>query len=275
MTITLADYQANRARFAVTRDLLDRVLAEIQPLVIEALGAHASRHVLDLGRLPVIPIMTTRETHGGWGEAMPVWFKPYERPIPLYCLDNWALFASLYRAAFGSPASDTHFTIENLVRVMLASNVLMPFLPSTQGAGRFLRHGAWTMLLAICWLEPAARDAWLDLHQCGAQALADALRPLPDEDALDRALLQVESDGLLAMEQARLTDEHRIAAFFANMTLTRDYVRILQGVCLNVAALGSHYGTDWRAWVFQAVNVHYRLPGFGLKEIRQWLDRPS
>jgi len=26
---------------------------------------------------------------------MPLWFKPYDRPVPLYCLDNWALFALL------------------------------------------------------------------------------------------------------------------------------------------------------------------------------------
>jgi hypothetical protein len=149
MTPTLADCVAFRARFAVTRELAQSALAWAQPLAREALGIHAQRQTLVDGELPAHLVMTTPATNGSWGELMPVWFKPYERPVPLYCLDNRALFALLYRRAFGPEAEASAFTIDNLRRVVVGADLLIPFLPGTDGAGRFLRYGVLPMLLAM------------------------------------------------------------------------------------------------------------------------------
>jgi hypothetical protein len=109
MTVTLDVYLNDRERYAVDRMQVQQVLNSVQQSAIDALGMHATRHALWDGWLPVNPVMTTPETNGGWGELMPVWFKPYERPMPLYCLDNWALFAGLYREAFGLTGPAEHF----------------------------------------------------------------------------------------------------------------------------------------------------------------------
>jgi hypothetical protein len=118
-------------------------------LAREALAIHAQRQTLVDGELPAHLVMTTPATNGSWGELMPVWFKPYERPVPLYCLDNRALFALLYRRAFGPEAEASAFTIDNLRRVVVGADLLIPFLPGTDGAGRFLRYGVLPMLLAM------------------------------------------------------------------------------------------------------------------------------
>src|SRR3972149_4202610 len=151
---TFTKYLESRPRFAVTRERAQAALAWAQPLAMEALGIHTQRQTLVEGELPAYIVMTTPETNGGWGELMPVWFKPYERPVPIYCLDNWTLFALLYRSSFGEEAGASAFTVENLVRVVIGADLLIPFLPGTDGAGRFLRHGTLPVLLAVLWLEP-------------------------------------------------------------------------------------------------------------------------
>ena len=96
------EYLNLRQRFGVSRDLAARVLAGAEPLARRVLGVHARRDMLDLGdELPVIPIVRPADDNGGWGELMPVWFKPYERPVPLFILDNWALTALVWRAWLG------------------------------------------------------------------------------------------------------------------------------------------------------------------------------
>src|SRR3990172_463142 len=115
---TFTNYLASKSRFAVTRAMAQAALAWAQPLAMETLGIHTQRQTLVEGELPAYIVMTTPETNGGWGELMPVWFKPYERPVPIYCLDNWTLFALLYRSALGLDADLSAFTIENLVRVI-------------------------------------------------------------------------------------------------------------------------------------------------------------
>ena len=272
MLPTLAEYLELRPRFAVTRERAQRALAWAQPLAMEALGIHTQRQTLVEGELPAYVVLTTPETNGGWGELMPVWFKAYERPVPLYCLDNWVLFALLYRSACGPDVDVSTFTVENLVRVVVGADLLIPFLPGTDGAGRFLRHGALPILLAILWLEPEARNAWLAMHDCGARHFA-VENDLSRVENLGEYLERVEHDAWLVPEREPVAGEASVSAFLADATRTRQYAMLFGGLCLGVSALAADYGIDWRQWIFQAVNVAYRLPGFGLDQIAAWLSR--
>jgi hypothetical protein len=305
---TFVEYVELRASFTVTRDLAQRALAWAQPFAIEALGIHVQRQTLVDGELPAYVVPTTPETNGGWGELMPVWFKPYDRPVPLHCLDNWALFALLYRSAFGRDADLSAFSVENLARVVLGADLLIPFLPGTDGAGRFLRHGALPILLAILWLEPDVRDAWLALHERGARKfatdndLSHVLRsPRPDprtrqaraggggsepEGAVENPstalraglgewLERVENEAWLVPERGTVVDEATVGAFLGDTDRVSQYAMLFGGLCLGVSALAAGYGVDWRKWVFQAVNVDYRLPDFGLRDITTWLKSLS
>ena len=272
MPPTAAEYLQLRGSFAVTREVAQSALSWAQPLAMEALGIHTQRQTLVEGELPAYAVMTTPETNGGWSEFMPVWFKPYERPVPLYCLDNWALFALLYRSAFGPGADTSAFTVETLVRVIIGADLLIPFLPGTDGAGRFLRHGALPVLLAILWLEPETRDAWLAMHECGAREFA-AEHHLNQVDNLSEWLERIENDAWLAPEREPVAGEAAVKAFLADSTRLPQYSALFGGLCLSVSALAASRGIDWRAWVFQAVNVGYRTPDFGLNEISDWLAK--
>ncbi len=268
--LTLADYMALRPRFAVTRDLAQQALSLAQPLAMEALGVHTQRQTLVEGELPAYVVATTPETNGGWAELMPVWFKPYERPVPLYCLDNWALFALLYRSAFGPDADTTAFTVENLVRVVVGADLLIPFLPGTDGAGRFLRHGALPILLATLWLEPETRAAWLAMHNCGAQKFA-AENGLRQVENLSGWLERIENEAWLVPEREPVAGQAAVSAFLADAARLTQYSMLFGGLCLSVTALAVALGSDWQGWVFQTVNVGYRSPEFGLAEIDAWL----
>lgn len=266
----LPEYRALRRDFAVTRELAQGALAWAQPLAMQALGIHTQRQTLVDGELPAYIVMTTPETNGGWSELMPVWFKPYERPVPLYCLDNWALFALLYRAAFGPDVDVSAFRVESLVRVVMGADLLIPFLPGTEGAGRFLRHGALPILLAILSFEPETRAAWLTMHDCGAKRFA-AAHQLNQIERLSDWLEQVEDDAWLVPEQGPVAGEASVNAFLTDATRLSQYAALFGGLCLSVAALARAWGDDWRRWVYQAVNVGYRTPEFGLNEITDWL----
>ena len=268
----LTEYLELRSRFAVTRDLAQRALARAQPSAMEALGIHAFRQTLVEAELPAYLVMTTPETNGGWGELMPLWFKPYERPVPLYCLDNWALFALLYRSAFGPDADTAAFTVEHLVEVVVGADLLLPFLPGTDGTGRFLRHGALPILLAILWLEPEARKAWLAMHDCGARHFA-AASGLSHPENLAQHLEQVEQEAWLVAENAAVAGETAISAFLADSARACPYAMLFGGLCLGVSALVADCGVDWRQWIFQTVNVAYRSAAFGLDQIASWLSR--
>jgi hypothetical protein len=240
---------------------------------MEALGIYTQRQTLVEGELPVYLVMTTPETNGGWGELMPVWFKPYERPVPLYCLDNWALFAGLYRSAFGA-ADTSAFTIENLVRVVVGADLLIPFLPGTEGAGRFLRHGLLPILLASVWLESETRDAWLALHESGARQFM-ARQTVPGTTQPADWLEGIENDAWLVPEQGVVAGEVAVRAFLSDVSRAAQFAALFGGMCLSLSALVSAWGVEWRRWVFQAVNVGYRLPNFGLDEIAAWLARTA
>jgi hypothetical protein len=202
---------------------------------------------------------------------MPVWFKPYERPVPLYCLDNWALFAVMYRSAFGPEADLSAFTSKNLARVIIGADLLIPFLPSTDGAGRFLRHGALPILLSILWLEPAARDAWLLMHAGGARLFA-ADNNLRHVENLGEWLEHVENMAWLVPERERVAGETAVRDFLADADRVGSYRRLFGGLCLSVSALANALGIDWRQWIFQTINVAYRLPSFGSTELVGWLE---
>lgn len=273
MMPTPADYLDFRSRFAVTRELAQRALSWAQPLALEALGIHARRQTLLEGELPAYIVMTTPETNGGWGEFMPVWFKPYERPVPFYCLDNWALFALFYWSAFGPAVDEAEgaaFTVENLVRVVIGADLLIPFLPGTDGAGRFLRHGALPVLLASLWLEPETREIWLKLYDRGAHRFAIENRPAPVEN-VGEWLERVENEAWLVPERAPAAGEAAVRALLARTEEVRLYRALFGGLCLGMSALAAARGVEWRSWVFQAVNVGYRTPDFALSEITSWL----
>jgi hypothetical protein len=270
----LASYREFRSRFSVSPDLARRALAWAQPLAMQALGIHTQRQTLVEGELPAYLLMTRPETNGGWGELMPVWFKPYERPVPLYCLDNWGLFASLYFSAFGLETDHPAFSVKNLVRVVMGADLLIPFLPGTAGVGRFLRHGALPILLSILWLEPDARDAWLAMHISGARTLAGEHEVTPTRNLADW-LESVEADAWLAPTRELIAGEGAVAAFLADATRAPQYQALFRGLCLSVASLAAAWGVDWRRWVFQAVNVGYRTREFALADIVAWLGRTA
>ena len=272
-TPTVSEYNQLRPAFTVTRDIAQRALTWAQPLAMEALGIQTRRQTLVEGELPAYLVMTTPESHGGWGELMPVWFKAYERPVPLYCLDNWALFAGLYRSAFGPDADLSAFTLENLSRVVISADLLIPFLPGTDGAGRFLRHGVLPLLLAILWLEPATRDAWLMMHACGAQIFA-AENNLRHIENLGEWLEHVENEAWLVPERERIAGETAVRGFLTDTDRAKPYGSLFGGLCLGISALAAALGVDWRQWTFQTINVAYRLPDFGLTEIAAWLNQP-
>ena len=269
--LSFTNYLDSKSRFAVTRAMAQAALAWAQPLAMEALGIHTQRQTLVEGELPAYIVMTTPETNGGWGELMPIWFKPYERPVPLYCLDNWTLFALLYRSSFGEEANAETFNIENLLRVVIGADLLIPFLPSTDGAGRFLRHGAMPILLSILWLEPDVREAWLAMHERGARKFAEESR-LEQIENISGYLERIENDAFLVPEQKKVVNESAARSFLDDAAHVNQYRALFSGLCLSVTSLADALGTDWRRWIFQAINVGYRTPEFGVTEIGAWLN---
>jgi hypothetical protein len=65
-------YLELRQRFRISRELAVETLAWAEPLARKALGVHAQRDQMDLGEaLQYLPVMTSAEDNGGWGELMP------------------------------------------------------------------------------------------------------------------------------------------------------------------------------------------------------------
>lgn len=256
-------YLELRQRFAVSRELALTTLGCVEPLARQALGAHAKRDMLELGdELHLIPVLTSPADNGGWGELMPVWFKPYERPLPIFILDNWAMPALVLQHWMGK--TGPAFNVENLLTTFVGSSVLIPFLPATQRGGVFLRHGALTMLLGFLWLPAVDREAWLPALRAGGRRFAEVYG-LREQMDLAEALGRVEAEAFLAAEGNRIGGEEKIRAFLADEERFTVYAALFGGLCFSVSALYDWYGPDWEAWVFQAVNVHYRYANFGLE----------
>jgi hypothetical protein len=224
-------YLASKPRFVVTREMAQAALTWAQPLAMETLGIHTQRQTLVEGELPAYIVMTTPETNGGWGELMPVWFKPYERPVPLYCLDNWTMFALLYRSSFGDEANVEAFNIKNILRVVIGADLLIPFLPSTDGAGRFLRHGAMPILLSILWLEPDAREAWLAMHLSGARKFAEESR-LQNIENVSSYLEKIENKAFLVPEQKKRSSTNPPFDLFSTTRQARINIAPCSAVCV-------------------------------------------
>ncbi len=262
-------YLALRRRFAVSRELAAATLAWAEPLARKALGVHARRDQLGLGdSLPYLCYPTTGADNGGWGELMPVWFKPYERPLPIFVLDNWALVALLWEQWLGDlePVVDA----ADLARIFLGGDLLIPFLPPVQGGGNFLRHGALPLSLAVLWLERAARDAFLAGCEAGARRFT-ATHGLADRPDLGPYLAQVEFEAFFLAEGRQIAGAAAVRAFLADPAQFDAYAALFGGLCLSLAALHAAYGPDWESWIFQTMNVAYRLKDFGLAPLARWL----
>ena len=295
--LTIADYRSHKSRFAVDRDLVRRSLAICEPLVIEALSVLAQPH-LWRGELPVYPVMTTPQANGGWGHLMPVWFKPQDRPIPLYALDNWTLFALVYAQSFG-PSDEARrlvsqvFTVESVVRVVVGTQLQLPFLPSTQGRGRFFRHGMLPFLLSILWLEEDERRAWFRLHELGARRFIErrsptshALRLSPTANALPAWLDELEHTIFGRLERNAVTSDQAVTALLCGSDDAGDspelpsllslYQDMFGAVCLGITALAAHYRNKsldaWRDWIMQELIMPYRMHDYGIEAITSLLQ---
>ena len=268
-TPTYDRYLEYRKNFAVSKALVQNTLAWAEPLARKALGVHSKRDNLDMGeRLQYILSMTTATENGGWGELMPVWFKPYERPLPIYVLDNWAMTALLWQ--FWLDDAGPEFSVENLLKIFAGGDLMIPFLPGVQSGGRFLQHGALPILLGVLWLEPVDRDAFLAAIGSGATRFAESY-DLAQTDDLGEFLGRVEFEALFMAEGSKIGGEKKIRAFLADEAQFASYAALFGGLSFSLASLHNWYGVDWESWIFQVVNLDYRLPHFGLKAWAKWL----
>lgn len=293
--LTFADYQRYHSLFAVDQDLIRRIIAACEPLVIEALSVFTRPH-LWRGELPIYPVLTTPQENGGWGHLMPVWFKPQDRPVPIYALNNWALFALVYAHSFGSSAKARQlvqqvFTLENVVRVVVGTNLQLPFLPPTQGHGSFFRQGMLPFLLSILWLEEEARQAWLHLHELGAQHFIVSHNLTTHADPV-AVLTELEYAIFSRLERNTITNEEAVAAFLtakANSinsdaptetpSLLTLYQAMFGAINLGVTALAAYYHIKsletWRDWILQEIIIPYRMPDYGVEAIKTLVKREA
>jgi len=265
-----------------------RSLSACEPLAIEALSIYAQRHLWQ-DALPYFSVMTTPVENGGWGHLLPMWFKPHERPVPFYSLDNWALFALYYAQSFGpSPEAagllDTFFSVESLVQVVAGSNLLLPFLPSTQGTGVFFRHGMLPYLLSVLWLDKDHTEAWLRLHELGAERFI-ATQTLQNEDDPVERLKEMEFQVFGRIERNTIDSEKAVEGFLAEHSKDKDeslassYQLLFGAINLGVTALACEYASkpleDWRSWIYQELSFPYRLPEYAAQAIGNMLTRTN
>jgi hypothetical protein len=291
--LTFTDYQHYCRLFSVDYELIRRSIAACEPLVIEALSVFARPH-LWRDELPVYPVLTTPPENGGWGHLMPLWFKPQDRPVPVYALNNWALFALVYAHSFGP--SDTArqlaqqvFTVENLVRVVVGTNLQLPFLPTTQGRGSFFRQGMLPFLLSILWLEEDTCRAWLHLHELGSRYFI-ALHNLPISADPVAVLTELEYAIFSQLERNTVTSDEAVAAFLAptansmnretpakTSSLLTLYQAMFGAINLGVTALAAYYRHKpleaWRDWILQEFIIPYRMPDYGVEAIKTLVKR--
>lgn len=276
--LTYESYLQRKDRFAVDKDLVRRTLASCEPQVIRVLGPFAQRHVWQ-GGLPYHAVMRSPKDNGGWGHLMPMWFNPSERPVPYFTLNNWALFSLVYEASFGPSheareMAQRHFHIENLVRVVGGSNLALPFLPSTQGVGLFLRHGMLPYLLAILWLPEADRRGWLRLHELAAQRFinANALSKVKD---IVLFLRNLEFEIFGHLEGSQIDDERSVSGLLAGEVtdgkLRALYESLFGAIGLGLTGIATLYRDKpleaWDSWAPQELAYSYRLPEYGAAAI--------
>jgi hypothetical protein len=290
--LTVANYQHYTTLFKVEPDLIRRSIARCEPLLIDALSIHAQPH-LWRGELPVYSILTTPQDNGGWGHLMPFWFKPQDRPVPFYALENWALFALVYAGSFG-PSDEAKrlvkrvFTVENVVRTVVGTNLQLPFLPSTQGRGRFFRHGMLPFLLSMLWLDEDTSQAWFRLHELSAQRLIAAHGLATAEDPITM-LTEMEYAIFGRLERNTITNDEAVAAFLSQTddpdelarspSLLSLYQDMFGAIGLGVTALANYYQDNplgaWREWVGRELAMPYRMHDYGIKAIKTLLDQSA
>jgi hypothetical protein len=219
-------------------------------------------------RLQLIPVLTTPTSNGGWGELMSVWFKPYERPVPVFILDNWAMTALLLQHWLGELGPE--FNVENLLKVFVGGNILIPFLPTLVEEGHFLRHGSLAMLLGVLWLPAPDRTGFMEAITAGARRFVEHHR-LPEQADLVEFLGRLEFEAFFIAEGSQIRGEEKVRAFLADEAQFNTYAALFGGLCFSLSALYDWYGPDWEAWVFQTINVDYRVPGFGVEQWTRWL----
>ena len=281
--LTFSAYQRFAADFAVDRELIRGCMAACEPLVIEALSVYAQR-ALWRGSLPVYPRLTTPQDNGGWGHLMPLWFQPHERPVPFHTLDNWGLFALVYRASFGdSPEAQELaarvFHVQNLVRLVAGADMLIPFLPSTQGQGYFFRHGMLPFLLSILWFDEPARTDWLRLHELGARRFVQERQLAVHPDPITW-LAEREFAIFARLERNSIHHDREVAAFLSDTSpdsLLHLYRDLFGALNLGVTALAHHYQPKpldaWRTWFYQEISFPYRLPEYAADAITAFLNQ--
>jgi hypothetical protein len=287
--LTLANYQQNQSLFAVDRDLIRRTMAICEPLVIEALSTFVQPH-LWRGELAAYPVMTTPQENGGWGHLMPFWFKPQERPVPFYTLNNWALFALVYAHSFG-PSNEARrlveqiFTVENVVQVVVGTNLQLPFLPTTQGRGSFFRQGMFPFLLSMLWLEEDVGQRWLRLHQLGAQHFIERENLATCEDPI-AMLTEMEHTIFNRLERNTINNDEAVAVFLSSPASSSEettspsllslYRHMFGAINLGITALAGYYQDKplkaWREWVMQELIMPYRMPDYGAEAVRNLLQ---
>jgi hypothetical protein len=227
--------------------------------------------------------MTEPESNGGWGHLMPLWFKPHERPIPFNTLENWGLFALVYSHSFGKDEEvlalvDEVFTVENLVRVVAGNNLLLPFLPTTEGQGYFFRHGMLPYLVSILWLEEDIRSNWLRLHELGAQQFMSEHNLAAQEDVTSW-LNQREHTIFSQLERNNVHSDENVNQLLSDTSdnnLFIDYYAMFGAICLGVTALAAHYQNkphqEWPTWFYQELSFPYRLPDFGSEAVHSLIE---
>lgn len=269
MPPTFAHYLELRQHFTVSRELALATLNRVEPLARRALGAHAKRDQMELGEgLQLIPTLTSPDNNGGWGELMPVWFKPYERPLPIFILNNWAMPALCLR--YWMNTTDPAFNVENLLTLFVGSSVLIPFLPAAQRGGAFLRHGALTLLFGLLWIPQEDREAVVSALKAGGRRFAEVYQ-LGEQADLAEVVGRVEAGAFLVAEGNRIGGDEQIQAFLADEERFNLYGALFGGLCFSVSALYDWYGPEWEQWAFQTVNVDYRYAHFGLEAWAKWL----
>ncbi len=72
-------------------------------------------------------------------------------------------------------------------------------------------------------------------------------------------------------EREPVAGEAAANAFLADPPRFLPYSALFGGLCLSLSALAAALGNEWQGWVFQAVNVSYRAPDFGVNEIKRFL----
>lgn len=279
--LAISDYRKLKPEFEVDRDLIREALEESQPLAITAL--HNFARNLWKGQLPVYVSMTTPASNGGWGHLMPLWFKPAERPVPFYTLENWTLFAMVYRYSFGqnkeiAAIADKVFTVENIVRFVAGNNLLLPFLPSTDGQGYFFRHGMLPYLLSILWQDDDVKSDLLKLHQSGARKFIQKNNLLAEKDVFEW-LSNLEHEVFARLERNQITDDESVEELLSNQeegSLIDLYLSMFGAISLGITALANHYQDkpldEWASWFYQELSFPYRTPHFAEEAIETLLQ---